>query len=199
MRRRTARCTQPSVKIYTRSGDAGETGLFGGPRVSKDDLRVEAYGSVDEANAALGEARARAHASADGELESLLAAAQDRLFTVGAELATPPNARARQVLPAIEPAWTKELEDAIDRLDAGLPPLRQFVLPGGPPLASALHLARAACRRAERRVIALHRREPVSPLALTYLNRLSDFLFVAARAASHRAGVAEIPWNPPRP
>ena len=199
MRRRTARCTQPSVKIYTRSGDAGETGLFGGPRVSKDDLRVEAYGSVDEANAALGEARARAHASADGELESLLAAAQDRLFTVGAELATPPNARARQVLPAIEPAWTKELEDAIDRLDAGLPPLRQFVLPGGPPLASALHLARAVCRRAERRVIALHRREPVSPLALAFLNRLSDFLFVAARAANHRAGVAEIPWNPPRP
>jgi cob(I)alamin adenosyltransferase len=187
------------VKIYTRSGDAGDTGLFGGPRVSKDDLRVEAYGSVDEANAALGEARARAKAAGDAELEELLAAAQDRLFTVGAELATPPGAKARQALPAIDPGWAKELEDAIDRLDAELPPLHQFVLPGGPPLASALHLARAVCRRAERRVIALHRREPVAPLALAYLNRLSDFLFVAARIANHRAGLPEIPWNPPRP
>lgn len=184
------------MKIYTRSGDAGDTGLFGGPRVAKDDLRVEAYGSVDEANAAVGEARGRA--AGDAELESLLAAIQDRLFTIGAELATPAGAKARSALPPIDPAWAKELEDAIDRLEAELPPLHAFVLPAGAPLASALHLARAVCRRAERRTVALHRHEPVSPLALAYLNRLSDFLFVAARAANRRAGVPETPWSPPR-
>jgi cob(I)alamin adenosyltransferase len=187
------------VKIYTRSGDGGDTGLFGGPRVPKDDLRVEAYGAVDEANAALGEARSRAGDAGDGELVALLAAVQDRLFAIGAELATPPGAKARQVLPPIEPSWAKELEDAIDRWDAQLEPLRQFVLPGGPPLACGLHVARAVARRAERRVVALHRHEPVTPLALAYLNRVSDFLFVAARIASRRAGVAEIPWSPPRP
>jgi cob(I)alamin adenosyltransferase len=187
------------VKIYTRSGDAGDTGLFGGPRVAKDDLRVEAYGAVDEANAALGEARARAAAAGDAEIEALLAAAQDRLFTLGAELATPPGAeRARAALPPIDPAWAAELEAAIDRWDGELPPLRQFVLPGGPPLATALHVARAVCRRAERRVVSLHRAAAVDPLVLAYLNRLSDFLFVAARIACRRAGAAEIPWNPPR-
>ena len=185
------------MKIYTRSGDAGETGLFGGPRVPKDDLRVEAYGALDEANAALGEARARAAAAGDAEIGAVLAASQDRLFTLGAELATPPGAKARQALPPIDPAWAKDLEDAIDRLEATLPPLRTFVLPGGPPLAAALHVARAVTRRAERRVVALHRAAPVSPLALAYLNRLSDYLFVAARAATLRAGAAEIPWNHP--
>jgi cob(I)alamin adenosyltransferase len=187
------------VKIYTRSGDAGETGLFGGPRVAKDDLRVEAYGAVDEANAALGEARARARACADAELEALLATAQDRLFALGADLATPPDARARSVLPPVEPAWAVELEATMDRWDAELPPLRHFVLPGGAPLAAALHVARAVCRRAERRVVALHRHEPVDPPVLAYLNRLSDLLFVAARVASRRAGVDEIPWSPHRP
>jgi cob(I)alamin adenosyltransferase len=187
------------VKIYTRSGDAGETGLFGGPRVAKDDLRVEAYGALDEANAALGEARARAAAAGDREIEALLAAAQDRLFTVGAELATPAEAeKARAHLPPIDASWATDLEAAMDRWDGELPPLRQFVLPGGPPLAAALHLARAVCRRAERRAVALHRAAPVSPLALAYLNRLSDFLFVAARVACRRAGAAEIPWTPPR-
>jgi cob(I)alamin adenosyltransferase len=187
------------VKIYTRSGDGGETGLFGGPRVPKDDLRVEAYGAVDEANAFLGEARARAAAAADAELEAILAAAQDRLFTVGAELATPPGAKARAALPPIDPRWAAELEEAIDRLEAELPPLREFVLPGGAPLGAALHVARAVCRRAERRVVALHRASPASPLVLAFLNRLSDFLFVAARAANHRAGVPDVPWKPVRP
>ena len=184
------------MKIYTRSGDTGETGLFGGPRVAKDDLRVEAYGAVDEAHAALGEARGRA--AGDGELRGLLAAIQDRLFTIGAELATPSGAKARSALPPIDSAWAAELEAAIDRWETELPPLRQFVLPGGPPLAGALHVARAVCRRAERRVVALHRHDPVSPLVLAYLNRLSDFLFVAARIATRRAGEGEIPWTPAR-
>jgi cob(I)alamin adenosyltransferase len=187
------------VKIYTRSGDAGETGLFGGPRVAKDDLRVEAYGAVDEANAALGEARGRARAAGDGEIEGLLAAAQDRLFTLGAELATPAGVKARAALPAVDPAWAAELEAAMDRWEGELPPLREFVLPGGPPLAAALHVARTVCRRAERRAVALHHEAPVSPLVLAYLNRLSDFLFVAARVACRRAGEGDVTWKPVRP
>jgi cob(I)alamin adenosyltransferase len=186
------------VKIYTRSGDSGETGLFGGPRVPKDDARVEAYGAVDEANAALGEARLRAEATGDAEITALVAAAQDRLFTVGGELATPAGAKARTVLPRVEAAWIEALERAIDGWDAELEPLRQFVLPGGAPLACALHVARTACRRAERRAVTLARTEPVDPLVLAYLNRLSDFLFVAARVANRRAGVPEICWDPHR-
>jgi cob(I)alamin adenosyltransferase len=186
------------VKIYTRSGDSGETGLFGGPRVPKDDARVEAYGAVDEANAALGEARVRAVAVGDEDVAGLLAIAQDRLFTVGGELATPAGARARSALPSLDTAWVEELERAIDRWDGELAPLRQFVLPGGAPLACALHVARTACRRAERRAVSLARAEPIDPLVLAYLNRLSDFLFVAARIANRRAGVAEICWDPQR-
>lgn len=111
-------------------------------------------------------------------------------------VATPPGARARAAVPAVDPAWTGALETAIDRFEAELPPLRHFVLPGGTPLAADLHHARAVCRRAERRVVALHRREPVDAELLAFLNRLSDFLFVAARIANHRAGAAEIAWDP---
>lgn len=182
------------MKIYTKTGDAGETGLFGGPRVPKDDARVEAYGAVDELNAALGAARARC---ADPDLGALLGAAQDHLFTIGAQLATPPAAvKARAVLAAVEPAWTAALEAAIDRLEVELPPLRHFILPGGAPLAADLHVARAVSRRAERRAVSLHRQEPLAPELLAYLNRLSDFLFVAARAANRRAGVEEVAWDP---
>lgn len=183
------------MKIYTKTGDGGETGLFGGPRVTKDDARVEAYGAVDELNAALGVARAR---GAGPDLEPALAAAQERLFTIGAELATPPGARARAAVPPVPAAWIAELEGAIDRMEAELPPLRHFVLPAGAPLAADLHLARAVARRAERRVVALHRREPVSAEVLAFLNRLSDFLFVAARLANLRAGAPEQPWDPHR-
>jgi cob(I)alamin adenosyltransferase len=183
------------MKIYTKTGDAGETGLFGGPRVSKDDARVEAYGAVDEVNAALGVARAR---GGDAEVDALLAEVQDRLFTIGAELATPPGARARSVLPAVAPEWTAALEAAIDRLEAELPPLRNFILPGGSALAADLHQARGACRRAERRVVTLHRHEPVSKEVLAFLNRLSDLLFVAARVVNRRAGVPETVWDPAR-
>ena len=181
------------MKIYTKTGDTGETGLFGGPRVAKDHRRVEAYGAVDELCAALGVARAQ---GALPELETLLAFVQEKLFTVGAELATPPGAKARAVVPALSPASTAELEAAIDRFESELPPLRHFYLPGGVPIAALLHLARAICRRAERRVVALHRETPLDPQVLAFLNRLSDFLFVAARVANHRAGAKETPWDP---
>jgi cob(I)alamin adenosyltransferase len=181
------------MKIYTKSGDGGETGLFGGGRVRKCDARVEAYGEVDEANAALGLARA---AVADPELEAELGRVQAELFTVGAELASPHGSRARSATPAVQAAWAERLEQAMDRWDAELPPLTSFVLPGGTAAASALHLARAICRRAERRVVALAAEVELDPNVIVYLNRLSDLLFVAARLANHRAGRAEITWDP---
>lgn len=181
------------MKIYTKTGDAGETGLFGGPRVAKDDARVEAYGAVDELNATLGVARAR---GGDAEIDGLLAAVQDQLFAVGAELATPPGAKAHSAVPPVAPSWTSALEAAIDRFEVELPPLRHFILPGGSALGADLHLARAVCRRAERRVVALHHADRVATDVLALLNRLSDFLFVAARVANHRAKVAEVTWDP---
>jgi cob(I)alamin adenosyltransferase len=181
------------MKIYTKSGDGGETGLFGGGRVRKSEARVEAYGEVDEANAAVGAARA---ALSDPELDAELGRVQAELFTVGAELASPHGAKARGGVPAIDPAWAARLERAMDRWDAELPELRSFVLPGGTAGAAALHLARCVCRRAERRVVALAARVEVDPGALVYLNRLSDLLFVAARVANQRAGRAETTWDP---
>ncbi len=183
------------MKIYTKTGDAGETGLFGGGRVHKDDARVEAYGAVDELNAAVGLARTLVE---DPELDGELLRVQDELFCIGADLATPSGAKARSAVPPIEPAWATRLEEAIDRWDAELPPLKEFVLPGGGRLAAALHVARCDCRRAERRVVALHRHDPVNPEVLVYLNRLSDLLFVAARLANHRAQAAETVWDPKR-
>jgi cob(I)alamin adenosyltransferase len=132
-------------------------------------------------------------------VDGLLAAVQAHHLTLGAELATPPAARARAILPPIAPEWTTALEAAIDRFEAELPPLRNFVLPGGSALAADLHLARAGCRRAERRVVTLHRHEPVATEVLAFLNRLSDFLFVAARLVNHRAHVPETVWDPARP
>jgi cob(I)alamin adenosyltransferase len=184
------------VKIYTKTGDAGETGLFGGPRVRKSDHRVEAYGEVDELNAALGSARASVE---DPELDRHLARIQDELFCVGAELATPHGAKARSAIPPVEPGWIERLEAAIDAWEAELPPLRQFVLPGGTRTAAALHVARCVCRRAERRVVALASEAEVAPVTLAYLNRLSDFLFLAARLANHRARRGETLWDPHRP
>ncbi len=186
-------CYPIAVKIYTKTGDGGETGLFGGPRVRKSDERVEAYGEVDELNAAVGAARA---ALEDAELDAELARIQAELFCVGAELATPHDARARSALPAVDAAWTERLERAIDRWDAELPLLHHFVLPGGTRAAAALHLARCVCRRAERRVVALAAHAPVEAAVLPYLNRLSDLLFVAARLANHRGGRAETLWDP---
>ncbi len=183
------------TRIYTRTGDAGETGLFGGGRVSKDDLRVEAYGSVDELNAAVGAVRSL---EIDPELDRHLARVQEQLFSVGSHLATPSQARARSAIPPVEAAWSVELEKAIDGWEAELPALTRFLLPGGSRSGAALHVARCACRRAERRVVALHRKAKVEDAVLVYLNRLSDFLFVAARVANHRAGAPEVLWEPKR-
>lgn len=190
------------MKIYTRAGDAGETGLFGGARVAKDDARVEAYGTVDELNCALGVVRAALPATSPAvasPLDALLARVQSELFDLGAELATPP-ARLETKLGARVPLATEQrtaaLEQEIDRMEAKLAPLKTFILPGGTPAAAALHVARAVCRRAERRAVALSHVDMVRPEALRYLNRLSDLLFVLARYANHQAGWPDTPWHP---
>ncbi len=180
------------MKIYTRTGDMGQTGLFGGGRVPKDDPRVTAYGEVDELNAALGVARAAGLGTLDPWCQDL----QDQLFTVGAVLATPRGTRAAAHIPHVREEWVAAMESRIDELQATLPPQTHFILPGGTPAAAALHLARTVCRRAERTVVPLFREGQVEELALRFLNRLSDFLFVMARAANHRAGVKDVPWIP---
>jgi cob(I)alamin adenosyltransferase len=185
------------MKIYTRTGDRGETGLFGGGRVPKCAPRVEAYGCVDELNSLLGLVRARPEA---GFLDGTLARLQEELFRVGAVLATAEGHESS--LPAgLRPgrAAARWLERAIDRAEAELPPLTAFVLPGGSPLAASLHVARTACRRAERAVVALSALERVPPALLSYLNRASDLLFVLARLANHRAGEPETLWQPRKP
>ena len=183
------------MKIYTKTGDGGETSLFGGGRVPKDDARVEAYGAVDELNAAVGVTRSL---SPDPEIEQDLARIQSELFSVGAELATPHETKAHDAIPAVDAGWALALERQMDRWDEELPPLTSFVLPGGSRLAAALHVARATCRRAERRAVALSHLAAIDPAVVIYLNRLSDFLFEAARIANLRSGVAETPWQPRR-
>lgn len=182
------------AKIYTRRGDDGSTGLFGGPRVRKDDLRVASYGDIDELNSSLGLAREELAGSPD--LLALVDALQSELFTLGAELATPDADRAPKEVPRIAAAQVERLEREIDRLTGELPPMKNFILPGGSRAGALLHLSRTVCRRAERKVVTLAETAPVSAQALAYLNRLSDLLFVAARAANLRAGGREIPWVP---
>jgi cob(I)alamin adenosyltransferase len=181
------------AKIYTRRGDDGSTGLFGGPRVRKDDLRVSAYGEVDELNSALGVAREELP---EGDLRSLVDALQSELFTLGAQLATPDADAAPKEVPRVTAQDVERLEREIDRLTGELPPMKNFILPGGSRAGAALHLCRTVCRRAERKVVELAECGPVSPEALAYVNRLSDLLFVMARAANLRAGGREIPWVP---
>jgi cob(I)alamin adenosyltransferase len=181
------------AKIYTRTGDDGSTGFFGGGRASKADARVEAYGSVDETNAAIGFARAAALPPA---VDGVLAKVQAALFTVGAHLASPD--RDPGVGPVTD-ADVSELERAIDALEAGLPPLKTFVLPGGSEGAARLHLARTACRRAERAVVRLAEAASVDPVLVRYLNRLSDLLFVQAREANRAHGRPDVPWSPRSP
>ena len=179
------------MKIYTKTGDAGETSLFDKTRVSKADARVDAYGEVDEVNACLGAARA---AGLDADLGSALEQIQKDLFALGARLADPSSRIASRVTKAaVTDADVARLEQTVDRLEAELPPLRKFILPGGSPAGSLLHLARTVCRRAERRVVALGA-DAVEPILIVYLNRLSDLLFVMARAANHRARVPETEW-----
>ena len=181
------------MKIYTRSGDEGDTGLFGGGRVPKDHPRVTAYGDVDELNSAIGLARATAPVElADGLLESV----QRDLFAIGGHLATPDRDRVTRGLEKADLSAERvaELERAIDAADEELPPLKTFVLPAGAAKAAALHLARTVCRRAERSVVRLARDADVHPLFVVYLNRLSDLLFTLARLANHRANVGDVPW-----
>jgi len=181
------------VKVYTRRGDGGQTDLFGGERVAKDALRVEAYGAVDEVNAALGTAAAAAQ---DTELRALIHRLQALLFALGGVLATPdPAHRTKSGMPEPAPSDVDELERQIDAFEGELPPLRRFVLPGGTACAAALHVARTTCRRAERRCVELARGEDVAPSAIAVLNRLSDLLFVMARVANRRAGVADVEWE----
>ena len=179
------------VKIYTKTGDDGETGLFGGARVSKADPRVEAYGDVDELNAQLGVARA---GGLDADMDELLATIQAKLFDVGAELAAAPGSKA-SAMPHVNEEDVAILESAIDRFEEELEPLVNFILPGGSPAAARLHVGRTVTRRAERRVVALASRTEVRPVIVHYLNRLSDLLFVLARVSNHRAGVADVPWT----
>jgi cob(I)alamin adenosyltransferase len=181
------------MKIYTRTGDAGDTGLFGGGRVSKDDPRVEAYGDVDELNAVLGMARA---VDQMPRIDEVLVPVQRDLFAIGALLATPDRDKMAQQLAKarIDEERIAELERAIDDAEVELEPLRAFILPGGTPKAAALHVARTVCRRAERRVVTLRRDVELPDLAIIYLNRLSDLLFTLARLANRRAGAGEVTW-----
>ena len=179
------------MKIYTRKGDDGRTALYGGGRVSKADARVEAYGSVDELNAAIGLARA---ASLPEGVDEVLAHVQSDLFDLGAELAAVGRAAEALGETRLTEADVARLERAIDRFDDELPPLRTFVLPGGSEAAARLHVARTVARRAERRLVQLSEQESVRPLLLQYLNRAGDLLFVLARLVNARVGVADVPW-----
>jgi cob(I)alamin adenosyltransferase len=186
-------------RIYTRTGDRGETGLFGGGRVPKSDPRVAAYGTVDELSAAIGWVVSREDDHA-GDLGPRLEIIQGDLFAIGAHLATPPGARSREHLPLLPAGRVEEFEGWIDAAEADLTPLGSFILPGGSEGGAMLHFARTVCRRAERAVVALARDpdQGVDPQILVYLNRLSDLLFDWARLVNHRAGATETPWRPER-
>ena len=180
------------MKIYTRTGDDGTTGLFGGGRVPKASARVEAYGTVDETNASIGVARAT---RLDPVIDEVLAHIQVDLFTLGAELACVPGREAKLGMTLLGAADIERLERAIDDADGACPPLKSFVLPGGSPQAAALHVARTVCRRAERAVLLVDD-EPPRREIVVYLNRLSDLLFALARRANVIAAVADVPWHP---
>ena len=178
------------MKIYTRTGDDGSTGLIGGSRVPKHDPAIECYGTVDELNAAIGVAAV----VADAELAGWLRQVQAELFTIGSHLATPEGSSKTASLPPLDGQWIVRLESQIDTAESSLPPLQNFILPGGTEAAARLHLARTVCRRAERLLVAFSRERTLDPILLTYMNRLSDWLFVQARRANHLAGHADVPW-----
>lgn len=179
------------MKIYTKAGDDGTTGLLGGTRVPKDHLRVAAYGEVDELNALVGLVRT----GATGRLDALLGRIQRDLLALGAQLADPTARLAsRKAKAAISAAHTRRLERAIDRAEKSLPPLTSFILPGGSPLGAQLHLARTVCRRAERAIVTLDRDTPLDKHLIAYVNRLSDLLFVLAREANRKDGRGEQTW-----
>ncbi|MCS7034214.1 MAG: cob(I)yrinic acid a,c-diamide adenosyltransferase [Phycisphaerae bacterium] len=181
------------MKIYTKTGDDGTTGLIGGSRVRKCDPRIELYGTVDELNAAIG----LAAVMASGQVLEQLRAVQNDLFVLGSHLATPEHEPASKTrwLPPLEEQMITRLEQQIDAATETLPPLRNFILPGGSELSARLHLARTVCRRAERLAVAFGLDRPMPAIVVTYLNRLSDWLFVQARLANQSAGVSDIPWS----
>ncbi|HEV7347612.1 cob(I)yrinic acid a,c-diamide adenosyltransferase [Telluribacter sp.] len=180
------------MKIYTKTGDNGTTSLVGGTRLSKAHIRIEAYGTVDELNASIGLLRDQPVNAARREL---LKEVQDRLFTIGSHLASEPD-QTRKRLPDLHEEDIQLLEKEMDALDAQLPPLRAFVLPGGHPSVSFGHVARTVCRRAERAVIHLHEHEPVEDIIIRYLNRLSDYLFMLCRIMTQELGAEEVTWKP---
>jgi cob(I)alamin adenosyltransferase len=180
------------MKIYTRTGDAGETGLFGGARVDKDDSRVEAYGTVDELNSCIGVARAL---GVSARTDAMLLQIQSDLFTVGAELACVASKEPSLRMVLVGEADVQRLEGFIDQSEEPLEPLENFVLPGGAPSAAELHRARTVCRRAERRTLTAGRSSAIRPEVVIYLNRLSDLLFVLARYENHAANIVDIPWR----
>lgn len=188
------------MKLYTKTGDDGGTGLFDGSRVRKDDLRVEAYGTIDELNAWIGLTICAIEQSGGGEklddLHMRLTQVQAELFTLGAELATPAAAAQAKKIPHVASEQSRRLEHWIDEAAAAAPPLKTFVLPGGSSIAAHLHLCRTVSRRAERRVVTLAGQTPINPEIVIYLNRLSDLFFAWARMANHFVGVADVPWNP---
>lgn len=181
------------MRIYTKTGDSGQTGLSGGDRVDKDDLRVESYGTVDELNSCLGLARAE---GLSPDIDALCSDIQNSLFVLGAELATLPSKLIQLKRRGIDEAAISKLERAIDVFSDELPPLTQFILPGGRRTASLFHVARTVCRRAERLVVTLSKQGGVSPQVLVYLNRLSDLCFTLARVENHRAHTPDVPWQP---
>lgn len=180
-----------SFKIYTKTGDTGETSLFGGKRLPKSHLRIESYGTVDELNAFMGLLR---DAIEDSPLQQQIKEIQDLLFSIGAALAMEPG--QPPLIEGVQPSHIALLEHRMDEIDARLPPLKNFILPGGHHTVSFCHIARCVCRRAERLVVALALEEPVDPLLIQYLNRLSDYLFMLARQLSRDLGVEEVVWSP---
>lgn len=180
-----------AFKIYTKTGDKGETGLFGGKRLPKHHIRIEAYGTVDELNSYIGLLRDNV---ADNNTKNLLKEIQDRLFALGSSLASDPE--KNMITPDIKESDISLLENAMDEMDKKLPALKNFILPGGHTVVSFCHIARCVCRRAERNTVALHYTEPVDGLIIQYLNRLSDYLFTLGRKIALDLGAEEVVWNP---
>lgn len=182
-----------SMKIYTKTGDKGNTSLIGGTKVPKSHLRIEAYGTVDELNSYIGLCK---DLSADTHTQTILQEIQDRLFTIGSSLACDPEKEPKMKIPDLKEEDILLLEKEMDTMNETIPPMKSFILPGGHPTISHLHIARCICRRAERCCVRLEiEKEEIDPIIIKYLNRLSDYLFVQARYTSHQLGVSEIPWK----